>query len=235
MSTRRTLRRTTGQTLGQRHRSRRFASLAAAVVIVVAAAGCGASSDGGGTSAAGTTAAAPGAGTAAGDTAPTTVTTAAPTTTVDPGTLPQTKDKPTAASPQWELDTRTLWHAIVTGDPSGAMGFFFPLTAYRQVKNIQDPDHDYQTRLIADYEQDIASLHKQLGADAATAELVGVAVLGNGAQWIAPGVEYNKGSYWRVEGSSLVYQVRGERHTINIASMISWRGEWYVVHLSSIR
>lgn len=55
------------------------------------------------------------------------------------------------------------------------------------------------------------------------------------AEWILPGVEYNKGSYWRVYGAEVHYSVGGAAHFFTIASLISWRGEWYVVHLSSIR
>ena len=57
----------------------------------------------------------------------------------------------------------------------------------------------------------------------------------NAAQWILPGVEYNKGSYWRVYGTTVTYTVGGESRSFPITSMISWRGEWYVVHLGAIR
>ena len=47
--------------------------------------------------------------------------------------------------------------------------------------------------------------------------------------------EYNKGTYWRVYNAMLRYTVDGQAGSFPIASMISWRGEWYVVHLNSIR
>lgn len=122
-----------------------------------------------------------------------------------------------------------LWSAIVSGDPSIAAPAFFPLSAYVQVKAIYDPVHDYQTRLIPDFDRDIMSLHSQIGGDA-TFESVFVP---NAAQWIRPGVEYNKGSYWRVYGARVTYEVDDETHYFTIDSMISWRGEWYVVHLQS--
>jgi hypothetical protein len=55
------------------------------------------------------------------------------------------------------------------------------------------------------------------------------------AQWIRPGVEYNKGSYWRVYGTTVNYTAAGRAGSFPIASLISWRGQWYVVHLLSIR
>lgn len=161
--------------------------------------------------------------------------TVAPATTApDPGTLPQTDQEPSESGPQWDADTRALWQAIVDDDPDQARSFFFPLGAYQQVKAISDPAGDYDKRLIAYYEDDIHKLHKQLGADAATAQFARLEVPPT-AQWIKPGVEYNKGAYWRVLDSKLVYTVAGKEKSFVVKSMISWRGEWYVVHLSSIR
>ena len=130
--------------------------------------------------------------------------------------------------------TQGLWDAIVADDPEQARAFFFPLAAYRQVKAIRDIDGDYQNRLLASYDDDIHKLHNQLGAAADKAHFVKLDVPTT-AQWIKPGVEYNKGAYWRVLDSKLVYEVDGAQKTMLVKSMISWRGQWYVVHLSSIR
>ena len=70
--------------------------------------------------------------------------------------------------------------------------------------------------------------------DAATADLTGIDVPAT-AQWVLPGAEYNKGSYWRVYSSQVHYTVDGRAGSFTIASMISWRGEWYIVHLASIQ
>ena len=175
----------------------------------------------------------PPASSAPSSTAPTTTVPA--TTTIDPGTLPQTHQLPGTTDPQFLAGVAGLWKAVVTGDPSYALPFFFPLSAYIQVKGISDPVHDYDTRLIPNYEQDIAGLHASLGADPAAAQFVSVTVPESAAEWILPGVEYNKGSYYRVYGSAIHYTLDGQARSFPIVSMISWRGEWYVVHLSSIR
>lgn len=127
-----------------------------------------------------------------------------------------------------------LCKAIGTGEPSYALGAFFPLSAYIQVKGISDPIHDYETRLIPDYDQDIVTDHAYIEAVAGPGSLASVDVP-NAAKWILPGVEYNKGSYYRVYGTVLGCHIDGQVHTFNIVSLISWRGEWYVVHLRSIR
>jgi len=187
------------------------------------------------TSAAPTTASTSGTATAP-TTSPTNTPTAAPTaTTVDPGTLPQTDEKPTASGAEFDANVHALWQAIVRDDPSLARPFFFPLSAYLQVKDISNPAGDYQSRLIANYEQDIHTLHAQLGDAASRAQLTGMSVPNDQAQWITPGTEYNKGSYWRVYGSTLNYTVDGQSRSFPLTSLISWRGQWYVVHLGQVR
>ncbi len=161
-------------------------------------------------------------------------TSVAPTTTIDVGTLAQTDAKPTGASSQFVADARLLWQAIVSDDPDAALDFFFPRTAYRQVKAISNPDGDYDGRLLGAFRSDVHRLHGELGADATRATFQGLDVPESAAQWIEPGVEYNKGSYWRVFGSTLRYEVDGLEHTLPVVSLISWRGEWYVVHLGPI-
>jgi hypothetical protein len=161
-------------------------------------------------------------------TAPTT------TTTIDPGTLPQTMDKPDAADPTFAARNQALWQAIVADDPSIAVPAFFPLTAYQQVKDLKDPTSDWHNRLIGAFDADIHTYHKALGTNADKAQLVGVDVPATAAQWITPHVEYNKLPYWRVYGTTLRYSVNGKVQSFKVASLISWRGQWYVVHLASI-
>ncbi len=223
-------------TIANRSHPIRFAAVATAALLAtcVFLAACGSTSDEGSAASGnpqdpvtnGTTGPEPATSIPAGATAP--------PTTVDPGTLAQTEDKPTASGAQWDAHATALWDAIVADDPDRALAFFFPLTAYRQVKGISDPDHDYQTRLIAYYAEDIHALHKKLGTQAAKAQFVKLAV-GPAPQWIKPGVEYNKGAYWRVFDNKLVYTIDGKEQSFLVKSMISWRGEWYVVHLSSVR
>jgi hypothetical protein len=163
-----------------------------------------------------------------------TTTTVPTTTTTDPGTLPQTRGEPVADGVQFNSGVNDLWSAIVTDDPYVAMPFFFPRSAYLQVKAISNPGGDWQNRLVAAYARDIHSLHLNLGTNAAQAQLAGIDVPQSQAEWITPGVEYNKIGYWRVYGTRVRYTINGMAHSFAVASLISWRGQWYVVHLSSI-
>jgi hypothetical protein len=166
-----------------------------------------------------------------------TTTLPAPTTstTVDPGTLPQTMALPSATDPVFVSEMNDLVQAIVTGNTALAIPAFFPLSAYIQVKNISDPTSDWNTRLVADYDQDISGLHAALNAQGESGEVTSITIPPGQAQWILPGVEYNKGSYWRVYNAVVNYTVANVPQQFTVASLISWRGEWYVVHLSSIR
>jgi hypothetical protein len=171
---------------------------------------------------------------ASGNRPSTTTTASTTTTTTDPGTLPQTRDEPVANGAQFNAGVNGLWTAVVTDNPAAAMPFFFPLSAYLQVKAISNPAGDWQNRLVAAYTRDIHNLHLSLGSEATQAQLVGIDVPQSQAEWIVPGVEYNKIGYWRVYGTRVRYTVDGQTRSFAVASLISWRGEWYVVHLSSI-
>jgi hypothetical protein len=47
-----------------------------------------------------------------------------------------------------------------------------------------------------------------------------------------PGSEYNKIGYHRVLHSALeLRDAKGRQRSFPVLSFISWRGEWYVVHL----
>jgi hypothetical protein len=169
----------------------------------------------------------------------TTALAASPTTSTaagtDPGALPQTDAKPVASGATFDAGVQGLWQAVVQDRPDLALPFFFPKRAYLQVKAISDPAADYQQRLIANYQQDIHSLHSQLGADAASARFVGIDVPESQAVLVQPGEESNQLSYWRVYGTTLRYSVNGASNSFPVTSLISWRGEWYVVHLGEIR
>jgi hypothetical protein len=153
------------------------------------------------------------------------------TTTTDPGTLPQTHALPSAADPSFGLRIGDLWQAIVTGDTSMASPAFFPESAYLQTKAGGNNAADWRYRLLSAYQLDIGAAHALLGPDAPGAEFVGVSVPTARAVWVTPGQEENTGPYYRVYGARLTYWLDGRTRSFGIYSMISWRGQWYVVHL----
>jgi hypothetical protein len=151
------------------------------------------------------------------------------------GKLPQTKDKPPASSPALDARAATLWDAIAHDEPDRAMPFFFPVTAYAQVKDVSNPASDWRSRLVSAYKRDIHGLAKRLGKNADAAKLVRIEVQDERAKWVEPQEEWNKIGYYRVYGTKLVYEVEGKERSFEISSLISWRGEWYVVHLTGFK
>jgi hypothetical protein len=148
----------------------------------------------------------------------------------DPGALPQTAALPSALTPVFRARMRALWRGIVTDSLVAAKPAFFPRAAYLQVKQIGDAGADYDERLIGNFRLDISAAHELLGAGAASAKLLRVEVPRQWA-WIPPGYCYNLIGYWHAPGSRLVYESHGQVRSFGIFSLISWRGEWYVVHL----
>ncbi len=146
--------------------------------------------------------------------------------------LPQTKEKPSIASPRFRRNAHLLFEAIVSDDVEKAFPFFFPQVAYEQVKDIVDPAGDWKSRLVAAYAKDIHEYHRALGKHRGEATFQEMRVAESLARWVRPGEELNKVGYYRVMRSVLVYRDHvGRPRELGIVTMISWRGEWYVVHL----
>lgn len=162
----------------------------------------------------------------------TTTTVPPPTTTTlpDVGALPQTRDKPSGSDPALAGRLQLLVQAVASGDASVALPAFFPLSAYEQVKAVANPAADWKYRLVSLYDQDISAVHRSLGAAAASATFVGADVPDATAQWVGPGAELNRIGYWRVYNTTVRYSTSGTTGSFIVISMISWRGQWYVVH-----
>jgi hypothetical protein len=129
-----------------------------------------------------------------------------------------------------------LWEAIIEDAPDRAASSFFPMAAYEQVKDVTNPAADWRHRLFAAYARDIHALHLRLGDDCARARLLGIEIPEGRTRWVEPAEEFNKIGYYRVFGSMLRYRVPGAAEkTFEVKSLISWRGEWYIVHLSAMK
>jgi hypothetical protein len=154
----------------------------------------------------------------------------------DGGTLPQTQDMPSIESATYKVRLAHLWRAIVEDKPELADDAFFPLVAYGQVKAVAKPEVDYERRLVAAFHRDLHAYHRKLGPKPEEAKFVELAVPTAKAHWVKPGEEYNKLGYNRVFNSKLRFQrADGKEGSLLVLSMISWRGEWYVVHVAGIK
>ena len=151
-----------------------------------------------------------------------------------PGSLPQTHTYPSAASAQFRSLMAQLWSGIVRDSLAPALPAFFPEGAYLQLKTIADASADWSDRLLHDYSLDIGAAHALLGSGAATARLIAVEANASYGHWISPGVCSNGIGYYEMPNARVVYREHGEIRSFGIASMISWRGVWYVVHFGAI-
>ena len=152
----------------------------------------------------------------------------------NPGSLPQTDQLPSAGTAQFHAEMAALWSGVTRNSLQAALPAFFPEGAYVQIKGIADPQADYTDRLLGAYKLDLGAAHGLLGAQPQTAQLVGVQVPQSYAHWVASGACYNTVGYYEVPNARVVYRQNGAVRSFGIASMISWRGVWYVVHLGSV-
>jgi hypothetical protein len=127
-----------------------------------------------------------------------------------------------------------LWNGVASRSTSPALPAFFPQGAYLQLKTIAGARSDYTNRLVYDYGLDIGAAHAALAPDPAHARFVGINADAAYAHWVPPGVCDNSIGYYELPNSRLVYQEDGQTRSLGIASMISWRGEWYVVHFGAV-
>jgi len=134
----------------------------------------------------------------------------------------------------FQAEMSALWEGVVTNSVQTALPAFFPEGSYVQVKDIASPEADYSDRLVVELGLDLDAAHQLLGSDAGSASLVAVLVPQQYAHWVPPGTCENGIGYYEVANSRLVYEQNGQTRSFGIASMISWRGLWYVVHLGAV-
>jgi hypothetical protein len=152
---------------------------------------------------------------------------------VDPGAghLDQTQAFPSTKTVAFRNAMYDLWLAVTTGKSRFALPAFFPETAYEKLKAIAYPESDWEYRLWYDFNLDVTAAHGVVGKNA---KLVQVIVPTEYAAWIGPGGCYNSIGYWHVPGARVVYREDGQLRSFGIASLISWRGDWYVVHFGAV-
>ena len=123
-----------------------------------------------------------------------------------------------------------LWSAVSTGHLAVANGLFYPETAYVALKvgRISQPQTDWLHRLWAYYELDLSAYQHFVGAGSSF-KLLRVAP--GAVSYIARGVCENNSGYWHLANLRLVFSGKNGLRSFAVASLISWNGEWFIVHL----
>lgn len=150
---------------------------------------------------------------------------------IPPGNLAQTNAEPSFGATLTN-QMRLLARSITANSSSLAMNVFFPEAAYVQMKmgEISAPSSDYVDRLVAFYRLDVGAYHQKLIGDTG-ATFLRVNANAYLARWIPAGACENRIGYWHVPGVRLVWEKSHHVVSVAVASLISWRGTWYVVHL----
>lgn len=155
----------------------------------------------------------------------------APAGATSPGQLPQSTREPSFGLALTK-QMRILVRAVSTNSPAIGQEVFFPEGAYLQMKAgmIPAPSSDYVDRLVGYYRLDLATYHQKF-FQATSSTFLRVEANARFAQWIPPRACENRVGYWHVPGVRLVFERNHKVVSVAVASLISWRGVWYVVHL----
>jgi hypothetical protein len=143
---------------------------------------------------------------------------------------------PSIESTSFQKRIELLFQAIVEDRPNIADPAFFPVIAYEQVKAIENPARDHRYRLMAAFHRNIHEYHRKVTQASGPVRLLSVESSAQKARWMKPGSEGNKLGYFRMLRAQLKYaDANAREHRFEITSLISWRGEWYVVHLDGFK
>jgi hypothetical protein len=125
-----------------------------------------------------------------------------------------------------------VWDAVASGSFNQAAKYFFPGAAYVQMKQgvLPNPSGDFATRLLAFFKLDVTAYH-QLLIQGGPSKFIGIRVNPLQVSRIQPGVCENKIGYWHLGPVRVVYEQAGVTKSFAIASLISWNGEWKIIHL----
>lgn len=142
---------------------------------------------------------------------------------------PKNQVPPFPPSAELEARARGLFEAIVKDEPALGEAFWFPQEPFIPLKDVKGPDK-YWKELHRLFENDVHALHrKRKSWEGATFESYEV---GSTPKWVKPGEEVNKIGYFRSYHGKLRYRVDGERYTIDVHTLITWQGRWFITHLS---
>jgi len=138
----------------------------------------------------------------------------------------------TADAAELQERARGLFEAIVEDRPERAEAFWFPLEPFIPLKDVSDPAK-YWNQLHRTYVNDVHALHKKRKAwdKARFVRFDGW----SRSKWVPPGGEANKIGYHRAFHGQLRYTVGGEEAAIDVHTVITWQGRWYVTHLRKFK
>jgi hypothetical protein len=140
--------------------------------------------------------------------------------------------KPISDADELQHRAKLLLDAVAADEPGGADPFWFPEQPFLVLKDIKDPGK-YWSQLHHAYANNIHALHKQKKSwDGVVFKRF---ELGSTPKWVKPGEEANKIGYFRSFHGKIHYELGGEAGSIDVHTVITWQGLWYVTHLSKFK
>ncbi|WP_437708890.1 hypothetical protein WMF45_32105 [Sorangium sp. So ce448] len=139
---------------------------------------------------------------------------------------------PALESEELTARARALFDAIVKKEPALAESFWFPKEPFIPLKDVKDPGK-YWDNLHAAYVNDVKSMHRKRKSWEG-ARFVGF-VVGSKPTWVPPGDEVNKIGYYRSFHGKLNYEIDGKPASLDVHTIISWQGRWYITHLGDFK
>ena len=176
--------------------------------------------------------AAPAPPTAAPSAAPSAIASAEPAAEPPKPVVADNQVKPISDEPELAARAKGLLEAIASDDPPKGDAFWFPKEPFIPLKDIKDPGK-YWEQLHRDYANDVHALHKKR-KDWSGAAFQGFEI-GSAPKWVKPGEEANKIGYYRSFHGKIHFEQGGEAASIDVHTIITWQGRWYVTHLSKFK
>ncbi len=146
--------------------------------------------------------------------------------------LATNKILPPLESEELTARARALFDAIVRNEPALADPFWFPKEPFIPLKDVKDPGK-YWDHLHAAYANDVKAMHRKRKSWEG-AHFVGFEV-GSRPKWVPPGDEVNKIGYYRSFHGKLKYEIDGKPASLDVHTIISWQGRWYITHLGDFK
>ncbi len=148
-----------------------------------------------------------------------------------PPIVADNKVEPTQG-PELQERAKGLFEAIVKDDPALAEPFWFPREPFVPLKDVKDPGK-YWAELHRAYEHDVHALHKKRKSweGATFTSFEGW----SRPKWVEPGKEANHIGYHRAFNGKIRYTAGTHRGEIEVHTIITWQGRWYVTHLRKVR
>ncbi|WP_437807951.1 hypothetical protein [Sorangium sp. So ce1078] len=139
---------------------------------------------------------------------------------------------PPLESEELTARARALFDAIAKNEPALADPFWFPKEPFIPLKDVKDPGK-YWDNLHAAYANDVKAMHRKRKSWEG-ARFVGFEV-GSRPKWVPPGDEVNKIGYYRSFHGKLKYEIDGKPASLDVHTIISWQGRWYITHLGDFK